>query len=306
MCFSFNVWMAAATAARPRLPAHGRHGSPDLQDAATEKQGRQLRELQRQLLPGGPLQQWLLPTLAPKPCSGAREAHWLPIWVPLCVLGLLVLLLAAAARVLLVRRSHRRQTAALLAANDVFYGDELRISAAGDSTLREMFEHSMTSGSGSGLPLLIQRTLAKQIQLVNCIGKGRYGEVWCGVWFGESVAVKTFSSRDEASWSRETEIYSTVLMRHENILGYLGSDVTSHNSCTQLWLVTPYLQAGSLYDWLSTAPLSSQQMMAVALSTVSGIVHLHTEIYGNPGQRPRPIRPNRRTIQRTKETIQLV
>uniref|UniRef100_A0A6B0VCT2 receptor protein serine/threonine kinase n=1 Tax=Ixodes ricinus TaxID=34613 RepID=A0A6B0VCT2_IXORI len=224
------------------------------------------------------------PTLAPKPCSGAREAHWLPIWVPLCVLGLLVLLLAAAARVLLVRRSHRRQTAALLAANDVFYGDELRISAAGDSTLREMFEHSMTSGSGSGLPLLIQRTLAKQIQLVNCIGKGRYGEVWCGVWFGESVAVKIFSSRDEASWSRETEIYSTVLMRHENILGYLGSDVTSHNSCTQLWLVTPYLQAGSLYDWLSTAPLSSQQMMAVALSTVSGIVHLHTEIYGTQGK----------------------
>lgn len=50
-------------------------------------------------------------------------------------------------------------------------------------------------------------------------GKGRYGEVWRGVWHGESVAVKIFSSRDEQSWFRETEIYNTVLLRHDNILG---------------------------------------------------------------------------------------
>lgn len=53
-------------------------------------------------------------------------------------------------------------------------------------------------------------------------GKGRYGEVWRGLWHGESVAVKIFSSRDEQSWFRETEIYNTVLLRHDNILGKLG------------------------------------------------------------------------------------
>lgn len=52
-----------------------------------------------------------------------------------------------------------------------------------------------------------------------CAGKGRYGEVWRGQWQGENVAVKIFSSRDEKSWFRETEIYNTVLLRHENILG---------------------------------------------------------------------------------------
>ena len=36
---------------------------------------------------------------------------------------------------------------------------------------------------------------------------------------GESVAVKIFSSRDEQSWFRETEIYNTVQLRHDNILG---------------------------------------------------------------------------------------
>lgn len=50
-------------------------------------------------------------------------------------------------------------------------------------------------------------------------GKGRYGEVWRGQWQGENVAVKIFSSRDEKSWFRETEIYNTVLLRHDNILG---------------------------------------------------------------------------------------
>jgi hypothetical protein len=42
-----------------------------------------------------------------------------------------------------------------------------------------------------------------------------------------------FFSRDEDSWRRETQIYTTVLLRHDNILGYIGSDCTSANSCTQ-------------------------------------------------------------------------
>ncbi len=69
--------------------------------------------------------------------------------------------------------------------------------------------------------LQVQRTIAKQIQTVRLIGKGRYGEVWLSRWRGEKVAVKVFFTREEASWFRETEIYQTVLMRHENILGTL-------------------------------------------------------------------------------------
>lgn len=83
--------------------------------------------------------------------------------------------------------------------------------------ITDMVEQS--SGSGSGLPLLVQRTIAKQIQMVTSIGKGRYGEVWLAKWRDEKVAVKIFFTTEEASWFRETEIYQTVLMRHENILG---------------------------------------------------------------------------------------
>ncbi|CAF88413.1 unnamed protein product, partial [Tetraodon nigroviridis] len=68
---------------------------------------------------------------------------------------------------------------------------------AGES-LRDLIHQSQSSGSGSGLPLLVQRTIAKQIQMMRQIGKGRYGEVWLGRWRGEKVAVKVFFTREEA------------------------------------------------------------------------------------------------------------
>ena len=113
-------------------------------------------------------------------------------------------------------------------------------------------------------------------------GKGRYGEVWKGRWNGDFVAVKIFFSRDEDSWRRETKIYTTVLLRHENILGYIGSDCTSANSCTQLWLVTHFYANGSLYDYLNScnSGLTSTDAFKILLSSMNGIVHIHTEIFG--------------------------
>lgn len=109
-------------------------------------------------------------------------------------------------------------------------------------SLKHMIEMT-TSGSGSGnccllyvliiyfhvyfsagLPLLVQRSIARQIQLVEIIGQGRFGEVWRGRWRGENVAVKIFSSREERSWFREAEIYQTVMLRHDNILGFIAAD----------------------------------------------------------------------------------
>ena len=65
----------------------------------------------------------------------------------------------------------------------------------------------------------VQRTIAKQITLLKSIGKGRYGEVWKANWRNENVAVKIFFTTEEASWFRETELYQTGLLRHDNILG---------------------------------------------------------------------------------------
>ncbi|XP_023349703.1 activin receptor type-1 isoform X1 [Eurytemora carolleeae] len=221
----------------------------------------------------------------PVPVSTEQNSHiiklLLAVICPVAILGLLVTV------ILVVMRYRHRKRMAELNAVDLDYQDEmvgLRAQAAGDSTLREIFDHSMTSGSGSGLPFLVQRTLAKQVGLRECIGKGRYGEVWRGIWHGESIAVKIFFSRDEASWIRETEIYSTTLLRHENILGYIGSDCTSRNSCTQLWLVTHYHPLGSLYDHLNRTALTKMETIKILISCITGLVHLHTEIFGTQGK----------------------
>jgi serine/threonine protein kinase len=68
------------------------------------------------------------------------------------------------------------------------------------------------------------------------------------------------------------------LQRHENI----GLDRTSANSCTQLWLVTHFYANGSLYDYLNlnVGGLTSQQAFKILMSSLNGIVHLHTEIFG--------------------------
>ncbi|XP_047671541.1 activin receptor type-1 isoform X2 [Tachysurus fulvidraco] len=215
-----------------------------------------------------------------EPMHYTVETLVLLVLVPLAILVLLAVLAVSVCRRLHPRRLER------LHEFDTEQGaiDGLITTNVGDSTLAELLDHSCTSGSGSGLPFLVQRTVARQISLVECVGKGRYGEVWRGQWQGENVAVKIFSSRDEKSWFRETEIYNTVLLRHENILGFMASDMTSRNSSTQLWLITHYHEHGSLYDYLQRTAVSAPDALNMATSVASGLVHLHAEILGTEGK----------------------
>ncbi|XP_077184724.1 activin receptor type-1-like isoform X2 [Paroedura picta] len=204
------------------------------------------------------------------------------ILVPL--FGILILALLVGLFVWKVVQSRRRQ---MLLKSDEWRDMEdsiLKASVTGDSTLEGWMNDDCTTGSGSGLPFLVQRTVARQITLVECVGKGRYGEVWRGAWHGENVAVKIFSSRDEQSWFRETEIYNTVLLRHDNILGFIASDMTSRNSSTQLWLITHYHEHGSLYDYLQCTTLDVGTCLRLASSIICGLVHLHVEIFGTQGK----------------------
>ncbi|XP_075036941.1 activin receptor type-1 [Mixophyes fleayi] len=202
------------------------------------------------------------------------------------ILAPVIVLIVLSAVALLVFRKIQQRHMERLSTRDAEYGtiDGLIASNVGDSTLADLLDHSCTSGSGSGLPFLVQRTVARQITLAECVGKGRYGEVWRGLWQGESIAVKIFSSRDEKSWFRETELYNTVLLRHENILGFIASDMTSRNSSTQLWLITHYHEMGSLYDYLQVTTLDTVTCLRIVLSIASGLAHLHVEIFGTQGK----------------------
>lgn len=148
--------------------------------------------------------------------------------------------------------------------------------------LTNLIEQS--SGSGSGLPILVQRTISRQIQMCRSVGKGRYGEVWLAKWRDERVAVKVFFTTEEQSWFRETEIYQTVLMRHENILGFIAADIKGTGSWTQMLLITDYHENGSLYDYLQINFLDANGLLLMATSIASGLSHLHTEIFSTRGK----------------------
>jgi serine/threonine protein kinase len=138
-----------------------------------------------------------------------------------------------------------------------------------------------TTGCGPGE--LVQRTIARDIHIDyahGILGKGRFGQVWFGMWHSDPVAVKVFFSMHETSWSRETAIYQTCMLRHENILGYIASDIVANNGTINMLLITEYQARGSLYDFLQNNTIDKHLALKFAYSAINGINHLHKEIFG--------------------------
>uniref|UniRef100_A0A5K3FIV4 receptor protein serine/threonine kinase n=1 Tax=Mesocestoides corti TaxID=53468 RepID=A0A5K3FIV4_MESCO len=185
-----------------------------------------------------------------------------------------VLLLALCVIIVVIAHIHFREC----------FGKCGRSLAAGQSST-SCLPDLPDSGSGAGKPFLVHRTIARQITLLSCIGKGRFGEVWRAVCNEEPVAVKIFSSRDGASWARETMIYTTALLCHPNILAYYASDMISRGGCTQLWLVTAYHSTGSLHEFLqATEHITLVCGLKFARSIAAGLAFLHGKVAGFHGK----------------------
>ncbi len=120
---------------------------------------------------------------------------------------------------------------------------------------------------------------------MECIGKGRYGEVWKGKWFGEeTVAVKTFNSAEEKSWENEVNIYLTQCLRDDNILGFVAADNIDRGLYTELWIITDFHEKGSLFDYLTKKVITPKQTFIMSYSIAKGLMHLHRAINGCKGK----------------------
>jgi serine/threonine protein kinase len=88
-----------------------------------------------------------------------------------------------------------------------------------------------------------------------------------------------FVSMYESSWSRETEIYQTCMLRHDNILGFIASDILGYGSTINLVLITEYHPLGSLCDYLQNNTIDEQILLKFSYSIINGLNHLHQEIF---------------------------
>lgn len=136
------------------------------------------------------------------------------------------------------------------------------------------------TGSGSGQPILLPRTVAREIEHRELIGQGRFGQVYRSEWRNDPVAVKIFSSRAESSWSTEGHMYELPGMRHDAILGFIAIDNIDIGLETQLWLITDYHANGSLQSYLTRCTVDQHTMTRMLHSIASGLAHLHSEISG--------------------------
>lgn len=143
-----------------------------------------------------------------------------------------------------------------------------------------------SAGSGTGVPLLSEQTIALEIVLKECVSKGKFGTVYRATWQQQNVAVKIFSTGEETSWFCEREIYHTTMLRHENILGFIAADSKDTGTCTEYWLITEYHEKGSLFNYLQSEMLSIPDMLKMICSIASGLNHLHIQIVGNNTKPP--------------------
>ena len=66
-------------------------------------------------------------------------------------------------------------------------------------------------------------------------------------------------------------------------LGFIAADNKDASTWTQLWLITEYMENGSLFDYLSSNFVDSNLAIRMALSIATVLTHLHMEIVGTQG-----------------------
>uniref|UniRef100_A0A183C3J0 receptor protein serine/threonine kinase n=1 Tax=Globodera pallida TaxID=36090 RepID=A0A183C3J0_GLOPA len=155
------------------------------------------------------------------------------------------------------------------------------------------------SSSGSGGLALVQRSIALDLRMLEVFARGRYGELRKALYRGTVVAVKVFYTTEEESWLNERDIYQSQMLNHENILRensilwpflnlleYVAADILSSvESLTQMMLITDFHHLGSLYDYLRAGTLIElDEALQLALSSISGLEHLHNALRGTAGR----------------------
>uniref|UniRef100_A0A1I7TVQ9 receptor protein serine/threonine kinase n=1 Tax=Caenorhabditis tropicalis TaxID=1561998 RepID=A0A1I7TVQ9_9PELO len=138
-----------------------------------------------------------------------------------------------------------------------------------------------SSGSGLGPTRLTDLTLSGQISILGTAGCGRFGTVHFGSFKDEMVAVKKFKDIDDSAFTQELEIYESRMLRHPNILRYVGSDRVGTFQTIESWLIIEYHPLGSLHDYLRSNTINIETYYDLMRSAANGLAFLHMKLAGN-------------------------
>uniref|UniRef100_A0A8C5G8D0 receptor protein serine/threonine kinase n=1 Tax=Gouania willdenowi TaxID=441366 RepID=A0A8C5G8D0_GOUWI len=128
------------------------------------------------------------------------------------------------------------------------------------------------AGSESSLDL-------DNLKLLELIGRGRYGSVFCGSLDERPVAVKVFTASNRQNFLNECSIYRLPLLEHDNIAHFVAADERiSSEGRTEYLLVMDYYPHGSLSRYLSMQTNDSVGSCRLAHSVTRGLAYLHTEL----------------------------
>ncbi|XP_033837147.1 bone morphogenetic protein receptor type-2-like [Periophthalmus magnuspinnatus] len=129
------------------------------------------------------------------------------------------------------------------------------------------------AGSESSLDL-------DSLKLLELIGRGRYGTVYCGSLDERPVAVKVFTAANRQNFLNECSIYRLPLLEHDNIARFVAADErTGPEGRTEYLLVMDYYPHGSLSHFLSAQTNDWVSSCRLAHSVTRGLAYLHTELF---------------------------
>ncbi|XP_069579398.1 bone morphogenetic protein receptor type-2-like [Brachyistius frenatus] len=129
------------------------------------------------------------------------------------------------------------------------------------------------AGSESSLDL-------DNLKLLELIGRGRYGSVYCGSLDERPVAVKVFTAANRQNFLNECSIYRLPLLEHDNIARFVAADErTGPEGRTEYLLVMDYYPHGSLSRYLGVQTSDWVSSCRLAHSVTRGLAYLHTELF---------------------------
>lgn len=109
-------------------------------------------------------------------------------------------------------------------------------------------------------------------------------ETWQHTGWGEVNRIRTRVPKSDQKEPHVLWLCISHSCHHHFPPGFIAADIKGTGSWTQLYLITDYHENGSLYDYLKSNTLDVKSLLKLAYSAISGLCHLHTQIYGTQGK----------------------